>query len=44
LEKSAPQYLDGPGKETCWKIARILAGKNAKNEVVDAKSKALKSY
>jgi len=46
LEKKAPDYIDTPGGETCWSIAKILAetrGTDRKFEI-DKKNKALKRY
>ena len=46
LEEKAPQYIDTPGGETCWSIAKILVETrgSARNIEIDAKSKALKRY
>ena len=46
LEEKAPQYVDTPGGETCWSIAKILVETrgSARNIEIDAKSKALKRY
>jgi Tetratricopeptide repeat len=46
LEKKAPEYIDGPGGETCWSIAQSLVetrGEARKFEI-DKTSKALKRY
>ena len=46
LEEKAPQYIDTPGGETCWSIAKILVETrgSARKFELDKTSKALKRY
>jgi hypothetical protein len=46
LEKKAPEYIDSPGRKTCWSIAQILVETrgSARKFDLDKTSKVLKRY